>query len=697
MVRILSVIVLLICSISALATDYYCSDTGSNSNNGLSDLTPFDYVKAKTISYLPGDKLLLKRGGTYFGSWELNRYGTAGNSITIGAYGTGANPVITGFTTVTAWTNLGSNIWESTSAVSELSNCNMVSINGVNTEMGRYPNSSAANEGYLTFQTHSGKTSITSSSLTGTPNWTGAEVVIRTGHFVIDRSTITGQSAGTLTFNAISPYEPGDGNGFFIQNDSRTLDVQNEWYYNPTTKKIRIYSASQPTNVKVASVEKLIDLKGNYLKFENIDFSGANGAAMYCWDSTPRYNHVTVKDCNFSYMGAAAINVLIDYLTVEGCSINQVNGGAISSSYGSHVYIKNNTIGNIGLLKGMKTKTYFGTDSAVSAGTVSGFVFEYNNVTSVAYNGLGFYGDSIRIRYNYIDNFCKVLDDGGGIYTFTGERTSMTDVLISNNIVVNGIGAAAGSQSPHIAAGIYLDERSKNCEVSYNSVGNVAESGIFLNTSAGNINVHHNTVFNASKYQYYSTYWGTENPISPPTGNQVKYNIFVSLYTAPQYDQEEKAISFYFARSDGSAANDLMLASTALDYNVYARPQLDTKTVRFNHALWNPGFCTLAEWQAFSGQDLHTTKAPYAVGSTDDFYFAYNATASAKDVTLPGNYQDLLSTYYYIGKINLPAYSSKVLRKTSYIPPPAGTLKLRVNTQGKPIINKQNGLPLFTR
>jgi hypothetical protein len=38
--------------------------------------------------------------------------------MTFGAYGTGANPIITGFTTVSSWSNLGGNIWESTSAVS---------------------------------------------------------------------------------------------------------------------------------------------------------------------------------------------------------------------------------------------------------------------------------------------------------------------------------------------------------------------------------------------------------------------------------------------------------------------------------------------------------------------------------------------------------------------------------------------------
>ena len=107
---------------------------------------------------------MFKRGDTFYGSLTIKNSGSSGNPITFSAYGTGAKPVITGFTAVTAWTNKGGNIWESTNAVSTLSTCNMVVVNGVNTPMGRYPNSDAAKSGYLPFQSHSGTTSITSSS-----------------------------------------------------------------------------------------------------------------------------------------------------------------------------------------------------------------------------------------------------------------------------------------------------------------------------------------------------------------------------------------------------------------------------------------------------------------------------------------------------------------------------------------------------
>src|SRR5678815_4651533 len=243
-------------SFTANATTYYFSTSGNDANNGTSTSTPWKTLsKFNSVfaSKAPGDYFLFKRGEVFYGNMNISRSGSSTARITIGAYGTGANPVITGLTTVSAWTNLGGNIWESTSSVSGLSAVSMVVIKGINTPMGRYPNT-----GYLTYQSFSGRTSITSSSLSVTPNWKGAEVVIRKQRWIIDRNPITAQSGGTLTYTSSSTYNGQAGYGFFIQNDSRTLDLQNEWYYSPSTKKIRVYSTTTPSSVQVATKDTLV-------------------------------------------------------------------------------------------------------------------------------------------------------------------------------------------------------------------------------------------------------------------------------------------------------------------------------------------------------------------------------------------------------------------------------------------------------
>ena len=264
----------------------------------------------------------------FYGSIIISRSGSSGLPITIGAYGTGANPVISGFTTVSSWTSLGGNIWESTSAVSTLSAANMVVINGVNTPMGRYPNS-----GYLPYQSYSGTTSITSSSLSGTPNWTGAEAVIRKQRYIIDRCPVTAQSGGTLTYIPSSAYTGQNNYGFFIQKDSRTLDLQNEWYYNPSTKKIRVYSSASPTNVQVATKDTLVAIiTKNYITFDGVSFQGSNKDAFTVRSSA----NITIKNCSIDFSGQDAIwggqngGLPSSNFVLQNSTINHTNNNAIN-------------------------------------------------------------------------------------------------------------------------------------------------------------------------------------------------------------------------------------------------------------------------------------------------------------------------------------------------------------------------------
>src|SRR5450432_71469 len=285
-IRISLFILVLLIGVNVNATTYYFAASGNDANNGTSPSTPWQSMsKLNSVfsSLNPGDNVLFKRGDTFYGSITAKKSGTAGSPITIGAYGTGAKPIITGFTTVNSWTNLGSNIWESTNAVSTLLYTNMVVVKGVNTPMGRYPNT-----GYLIWDSRSGNTSITSSALnSAVTNWTGAEVAFFTTTYRISRDKITAQSGGTLTyttpsspdlFQAPSTYFVQD---FLIQNDPRTLDSQNEWYYNPSTNKLQIYSTGSPTNVQLATIDTLVAVNGrSYITFDNISFQGAGLCAI---------------------------------------------------------------------------------------------------------------------------------------------------------------------------------------------------------------------------------------------------------------------------------------------------------------------------------------------------------------------------------------------------------------------------------
>jgi len=397
------------------ATTYYVSSTGNDVNSGTSENSAWQSLtKVNSFTPRPGDRILFQRGDTFYGQLVVNDSGVSGNPVTFGSYGSGAKPIITGFTDVTDWTDSGGNIWESTNAVSALSTCNMVVINGVNTPMGRYPNAEAANSGYLTFQFHSGTTSITSSSLTGTPDWAGAELVIRNGQFVLDRTFITEQTGGTLTYSPAISFEPPNGYGFFVQNDIRTLDTQNEWYYNPSTKKISIYSTSEPTGVKVSTVEYLVQGFGGYVTFDNISFTGANSFAFFndwgIWPSVVIQNSLI----NFSGISGIRMSGMTDGFKIENDSILNSNNNGIDLWVGNpSAIIRNNTIQNSGIYAGMG-QNGMQQYSGIAPGyldTNTGSIIEGNKVLNSGYIGINFNGTNVTVKNNLVNTFCLVLGD----------------------------------------------------------------------------------------------------------------------------------------------------------------------------------------------------------------------------------------------------------------------------------------------
>ena len=422
-------IALYFAAITGYATTYYLSSTGNDANNGTSMGTPWKTIdQLNTIRLNGGDSVLFHQGDVFYGTIRPKSSGNPGRVIYYGSYGNGANPIITGFTTPTSWTSLGGNIWETSNPVSTLSSCNVVVVNGTNIPMGRYPNT-----GYLTIQTHSGNQTITSSALSGAPNWTGAEVVIKKKRWIIDRNMITSQAGGTLNYTSGSSYDAQDLYGFFIQNDVRTLDAPNEWYYNPSTKKIRIYSTGTPSNVQVSTVDTLVNmLYRNNITFSNLSFVGANKSAFYIGSCS----NLTIQNCSidFAYNGISSGNwgqSSANFILKNSTLNHTYNNGVSTTNEFVNASITNNTIKNTGLLPGMGGSG----DGRYQGMSISGknSVVQYNEIDSSGYIGIAFSGNALLIDKNFLNYFCLIKDDGGGIYTQGNESGN----IISNNVLLN--------------------------------------------------------------------------------------------------------------------------------------------------------------------------------------------------------------------------------------------------------------------
>lgn len=614
------------------ATDYYISNSGSDSNSGLSIEAPWATIaKVNSVALSPGDMVLFKRGDTFSGQL-VPKSGSTGGQISYSAYGTGSNPVISGFETLSSWTSEGSGIYSApTTAKNTL---NMVIIDDINVPKGRYPNS-----GYLTFESFTGSTSITDNQLTGTPNWTDAEIVIRPNRWTLENRTITDHTNSTIAFSALN-YSLTSGYGYFIQNDIKTLDSFKEWYVKDG--KFYMYFGSDiPSNhvVKVAKTDVLVNsVNKSYWSISNISIEGANDKGMKIYNPIS----VSIENCSFEFCGNDGIesdgSPSGSDLTIENNTFSNINTSSIYS-YSYNTNIKNNFIFNIGLQEGMGQRgwgNYCGISSSGPNSTI-----QYNSVINSGYDGIHFRGSNTLIKNNLIDSFCSVIDDGGGIYT---AGVSYTGRVIDGNIIVNGKEAQLGTPySTSATFGIYLDEGAADITVSNNTVSNVTRGGIVLHV-ATNVDITGNTVYNCGRQLYFSN---NQTGVGMSSVN-VTDNIFIA--------KESTQTCFSFV----SIYNDLAFGSA--NNNIYARPILDTQTFSIDQYNTNAITYDLAGWKTLSGYDAGSTKSPITISDISDFQFEYNASQSSKTIALAQPMVDSKGTKYSTSIILQP-YASVVLMK----------------------------------
>ena len=655
--KMLLVLSFIIFGFTADARNYYISNSGNDANSGTDPSAPWQTLNKVNLfkSFVPGDNILFNRGDTFYGSITISNSGTSGNPITFGAYGSGANPIITGFTNVTSWTNLGGNIWESTNEVSTLSYTNMVVINGANTPMGRYPNA-----GYLTYQSHSGFTSITSSSLTGTPNWTGAGIVIKRNRYTIRIDTVTSQSGSTITYvdNSSNTTSMNDGFGFFFQNDVRTLDTANEWYYNPSTKKIDIYSTSSPANVQIATVQNLFSVSGNrsYITVNNLSFVGANSTAVNVNFSG---TGIIIQNCNISYSGLHGIYVNYStYSIIQNNTINYSNADGIRLGGGAtNPSILSNTIKSSGIFPGMMMADW--SMGAISS-TVDNCLVQYNNIDSSGYHGIMAGGVNMKLRNNFINHSCLIKDDGGGIYIAGSASGDSPGKEVTGNIVLNSQSDLTGTAFPNdpMGFGIYLDSYSHGVLVKGNTVsGCIAAGGLFSNND--NCTIRDNTFYNNSDY---NTGFSAQSEIQIQhiCCNLVRNNKF---YNNIFFVKRPNKFALFFY----SITDDINQFGSA-DSNYYTRP-IDDNNVILTKAKSDVSsgiYRSLLGFQIYTGQDVHSKKSPKAISDVNDLRFVYNATKSAVTIILDANYIDVTGKVYN-GSITLAPYTSSVLIKNGEI------------------------------
>ncbi|MBD2701413.1 right-handed parallel beta-helix repeat-containing protein [Spirosoma sp. BT702] len=583
-------------------TNYYVASNGNDANDGRSTASPFQSLaKVNSLSLRAGDGILFRRGDTFQGTLLIRQSGSANAPIVVDAYGNGNKPVLAGSVSVSGWSSSGGNIWQASCPTCG-SRVSGVYSNGSPLPLGRYPNLNTANKGYLTVQSHSGKTQLISQQGLST-NWTGGEVVVRPQKWIIDRAAITAQNGNTLTISNSSIYDISDGWGFFIQNHPATLDQSGEWYYNPATKIIQLYSQNNPSGqtITATAFDEAIRIENAaYVTIQNVTITQARVTNLYAINAS----NLTVSANDITRAGEDAIRIDgsgSNVLVQNNILYNANNNGFTISPY-QNLTFRGNTVRNVGLTRG-RSRSGDGQSIAFLAHTTANTLIENNIIDSIGYHGINFWINS-TIQRNTVSNYCLTKSDGGGLYIRNGNKQSMGGINILSNIVYNAVGSPEGAPYDAYsgANGIYLDDCMQNATVQGNTVFNCTGIGIYLHAT-NNITLQGNTSFNNGEGQLMI---GSNHGMCLARTNQLRDNIFVS-----------KPANQLVARYE-SDQDDLTSYGT-FDNNYYVRPFNDVSTIRAVNKSGSSvvgNDLALSEWQSRYQKDPNSKSSPVTYKSS---------------------------------------------------------------------------------
>lgn len=524
------------------ATTYYFS-----SSHGSDDYSPIQAQDSKSPwktlkkanqifkDLSPGDSLLFKAGDTFSGSLKMVKSGTEDYPIYIGAYGQGKSPILTGFQKIDKWTSAGEGIYKA-QIVKNTSRLNLVVKNGEIQPLGRFPNSNDSKQGYITLDLPSKNNQISNPALNKGIKWTGAEIVIRKNQWIIDRETIISHQGDTISFIPSSSYIPKEKFGFFIQNHLETLDRNGEWYYDQDEMEIFMYFGEEDphaSEILFSLEDQLISSLTNTrnIILEGLKMEGANKHVILLLGG----DNIQILSCQISYAGIDALWVKnVSNFRIEHSQIkHSLNCGIHLRPNNDYSIIRNNTIDSTYLFPGMG-QSGDGNGYSIITTSDDGIV-ERNQIFNSGYVGIRFGGSRTVVSENLIDGFCLTKNDGGGIYTYTGNSSkTFTDRVVRNNIVLNGIGNPNGTpirnRSQTVPAeGIYLDDNASNIQVKGNTVAHIKGRGIYVH-NARNISIKDNLVFDAA----YCIYLSSDDLGQDVTGLNVEFNQFTA-YTPEQF------------------------------------------------------------------------------------------------------------------------------------------------------------------
>ncbi len=464
------------------ARTFYVSGSGSDSHSidqAQHSQTAWRTLdKVNSVTFLPGDSLLFKRGEVFFGQLIIRSSGKESRPIFVGGYSVGAAPVISGAFRISSWKRSSGSIYSAPTQEEIFG----VFCNGVEQIPTRFPVS-----GLRTIGAEEVRNELHDQALEEADNyWKGGTVHIRTSRWTFEKRIISASHKGVLQFASPLEYAAASGWGYFIDGGLLSPDAAREWSFNSNTKTLFFWppQTQDPNSLDVEG--SIADYGIRFLNCSNVIVSGlkifgqrVDGIRI---DNSEQ---ITLSDICLENALTNGIHIASGSgLKLLDDTIRNANSCGILANKMQNSMITGTSLTNIGCIPGFAVS---GNDAAIGImmyDSSSSNILEHNNIDSTGYGGISCYGPDNTIRMNEVSNTCLVLDDGGAIYVW-GEKSKGT--VVDHNIVENSLGSSQGTPYGTTAAeGIYLDDRSYGISVSGNTVVN-ADDGIYLHNSMNDV------------------------------------------------------------------------------------------------------------------------------------------------------------------------------------------------------------------
>lgn len=530
---------------AADTTYYVSSSAGDDAFDGLSEARPLrSLTRVNQLALGAGDRVLLRCGDTWRAEMlVVTASGTADEPIAISSYPEGCQPrpILSGAQPISGWVQHAASVFAADLSAGANSGLFALGINqlfrlGQRLPLGRWPNLDAPGGGYAFIDSSSQAPAQISDAALPAGDWTGAIAHIKGMRWYMMNREVTAASGSTLSLNAdIYCYTTGDctGWGYFLNSHLATLDAEGEWYYDSATNVVYLYTLlGAPADGAVAG-SVILSGAGSELGavilgrhagehvanvvIENLDIRGwfAHGITAPEALELDDNQHVAVRSNAITDVDGTGIRMSSWVWNAGAASgwrggrnlqvLDNVVDGANEYGIRTHVVestIAGNTVRNVGLIENLgragmgcgfdttEACTINGSgiflDIHLQQDSYQGNTVERNQIRRVAMGGIDTSSAKNELRMNFVEEACFAKADCGGIRGYglsSLEQTSVYDVVVDRNIVVDTIGNTDGCSSAFSSLfgfGIYFDHYSRDIAVTGNTVLRSSAGGILF-------------------------------------------------------------------------------------------------------------------------------------------------------------------------------------------------------------------------